>query len=979
MSLILVDGSALIYRAYYAFINNRFTAPSGEPTSVAFGFLMGLLRLIESRRPSHLAVVFDRPEPTFRHRRYAEYKATRKPMPDDLAAQLPRLRELLEAWGVAVCELAGWEGDDVMATLARRSAGVVETAWFYTGDKDFLQLVDGRTGLLKPGRRGDEVEVITLDEVRRAYRLEPAALIDVFALSGDASDNIPGAPGIGEKTALQLIQRYGSLDALYNRLDDEGLTPRLRRILAENREQVYLSRDLFRIDAEAPLTVEWARLRASLPSGGRFLELLQELGLRRVRELAQRLAATGAAEAGMAGGAAGAAAAASPVPAAPPRPSAQAAPAAEAVAVTPAEGAPETAASMGGGEIPRGRNYLIINDSKELESFLASLPEGAPLAVDTVTDGLRPERARLVGVSLSARPGEAAYIPVLVGATQGSPDGAAAAAAAPATLFDAAPAAAAPVESRLDWVRPRLGAALADPSRLKVGQNLKFDAWVLARHGLPLAGPLFDTLVAAYVLDPGRSRFGLDELAAEHLGLRTQPYAALFGAADRRRDILAVPLERLGPCAAERADVARRLYDVFAAALADAGLERLFHEVEMPLADVLLRMERHGIRVDTAFLGTLRSRFAAELAGLEARIHAAAGEPFNVQSPQQLARILFEKLGLKPTKKIQTGWSTDVSVLGDLAERHPLPGLILEHRQLAKLQNTYVDTLPELVDPATGLLHTSFNQAVAATGRLSSSDPNLQNIPVRTELGRLIRRAFVPRAPDRVFLSADYSQIELRLLAHLSADAALRAAFRDGADVHRRTAALIAGVPEDKVTPEMRTRAKAINFGVIYGMGARALARQTGVSTREATQFIASYFATYPGVRDWIEATRERARREGRVATLLGRRRLLPDIGSPNNRLRSLQERIAVNTPIQGTAADLIKLAMIRLDAELRARGLRTLLLLQVHDELLLEVPRDELAAARELVRDCMENVWDLTVPLVVEMHDGENWAQAHG
>lgn len=967
MSLILVDGSALVYRAYYAFINNRFTAPSGEPTSVAFGFLMGLLRLIESRRPSHLAVVFDRPEPTFRHRRYAEYKATRKPMPADLAAQLPRLRELLEAWGVAVCELAGWEGDDVMATLARRSAGVVETAWFYTGDKDFLQLVDARTGLLKPGRRGDEVEVVTLAEVRRDFRLEPAALIDVFALSGDASDNIPGAPGIGEKTALQLIQRYGSLDALYNRLDDEGLAPRLQRILAENREQVYLSRDLFRIDVEAPLPVEWPRLRTCLPAGGRFPELLQELGLRRVRELAQRLAAAGVAEA-----------------AAPalPEPRGEAAPAAEAVAGAPAGGPPESAAPVDGWELLRRRDYRIINDSNALDLFLASLPEGAPLAVDTETDSLRPERARLVGVSLSARPGEAAYIPVLIGATQDGAAGTAGAAvtpAAPATLFDTAPAPATPVESRLEWVRPRLGAALADPSRLKVGQNLKFDAWVLARHGLPLAGPLFDTLVAAYVLDPGRSRFGLDELAAEHLGLRTQPYAALFAAGDRRRDILAVPLERLGLYAAEDADVARRLHDVFAAALADAGLEELFREVEMPLAGVLLRMERHGIRVDTAFLGTLRSRFAAELAELEARIHAAAGEPFNVQSPQQLARILFEKLGLKPTKKIQTGWSTDVSVLSDLAERHPLPGLILEHRQLAKLQNTYVDTLPELVDPATGLLHTSFNQAVAATGRLSSSDPNLQNIPVRTELGRLIRQAFVPRAPDRVFLSADYSQIELRLLAHLSEDVALRAAFRDGADVHRRTAALIAGVPESQVTAEMRTRAKAINFGVIYGMGARALARQTGVSTREATQFIASYFATYPGVRDWIEATRERARREGRVATLLGRRRLLPDIGSPNNRLRSLQERIAVNTPIQGTAADLIKLAMIRLDAELGARGLRSLLLLQVHDELLLEVPRDELAAVRELVRDCMENVWSLTVPLVVEMHDGENWAQAHG
>ncbi len=935
MSLILVDGSALVYRAHFAFAGRPLNSPAGEPTSVAFGFCMGVLRVIEERRPEYLAVVFDRPGPVFRHQMFPAYKANRKPMPPELASQLPRLREVLSAWGVAVLELDGYEADDLMGTLARLSAGVADRVWFYTGDKDFQQLLDDRTGMLKPGARGADIVEVGPRDVQREYGVAPRTLIDVFALSGDSSDNIPGAPGIGIKTAAKLVAEAGSLDDLYRNLERPGVTTRLRRILLENREQVELSRRLFTIDEQVPLVPDWESLRTVLPANDTARALLAELGLRQVVALSDRLVARG-------------------IGAGPPYSGSVAAPDAVVDAV-------DERATPAPADWP---DYRLLATPADLAAWLKELPPGAPLAVDTETDGLRTDRARLVGVSLAVRPGAAVYIPVLErrGEAQGS-------------LF----AAAAEID-HLAWVRPLLAPVLADPTREKVGQNLKFDEWILARHGLPLAGPRFDTMVAAFVLDPSRLSFGLDALSEDCLGTTPIPYAALFGEGDRVRDILGVPLARLCAYAAEDADLTLRLRVRFAAELVAApGLQRLFRDLEMPLSEILYRMERRGIRVDTAMLAAVGDRFREELAALEVRIHEQAGGPFNVQSPKQLAEVLFGRLKLKPSKKTSSGWSTDVSVLEDLAAEHPLPALVLEHRQLAKLLGTYVEALVQLVNPDSGLVHTSFNQAVAATGRLSSSDPNLQNIPVRSENGRLIRRAFVPRDPGAVFLSADYSQIELRLLAHLSGDAELITTFHAAGDVHRRTAALINAIPVAEVTPLMRSRAKAINFGVIYGMGARALARRITVSVREAAAFIDAYFRTYPGVRDYIEATKSAARRDGGVTTMSGRRRPLPDIASDDPRRRSLAERMAVNTPIQGAAADLIKQAMLRVDRELQQSGSRALLLLQVHDELLLEVPRDELAVVTTLVRTAMEQVADLAVPLVVDVHEGADWAAAHG
>ncbi|MBK7671531.1 MAG: DNA polymerase I [bacterium] len=963
MSLILVDGSALVYRAHYAFAGRPLTAPSGEVTSVAFGFCHSVLSLVESRRPERLAVVFDRKGPNFRHAMYPEYKAHRKPMPPELAEQLPRLHELLAAWGVPVLGEDGVEADDVMATVAARAAARGEQAWLYSGDKDFLQLLGEHVGILKPGKHGDEVSEVTADTVRRDFGLEPAALVDVFALSGDKADNIPGAPGVGDKTALKLIQEFGTLENLFDRLEGSTLTPRLKRVIGENRELVLLSRDLFRIRRDVPVELDWDRLGTALPVSPPAQELLGLLGLRRVQTLAGKLAA--------------AAPNAAPAPATPATSTATTEPGqADAprrrrvpeVAAAPAPPAPD---EPGWRDRCAARGYVRLADDASLAAWLAQLDPQAALAVDTETDSLRAESCRLVGISLAGAaqdgtPLPPAYIPVRWRDSEPGP-------AAEGSLFPAGRE-----HDRLQAVAALLAPVLASDC-LKVGQNLKYDEWVLVRHGLPLDGPRFDTMLASYVLDPGRRSHGLDDLVGEFLEHRMMPYDELFERGDRRRDILAVDPWRLALYAAEDADYTLRLHAFLSPLLDETGLRELFAGLEMPVSAVLLRMERNGIRLDRAFLGTLRRRFEQELTELQKRIVALAGQDFNVNSSQQLAVILFEKLKLTPIKKTSTGWSTDVSVLSVLAEEHELPAAILEYRQVAKLQSTYVETLPLLADETTGLVHTSYNQAVAATGRLSSSDPNLQNIPIRTDLGRQIRRAFVPRAADNVFLSADYSQVELRLLAHLADDPGLQAAFRDGADVHRRTAALINGIAEDQVTSEMRSRAKAINFGVIYGMGARALARQTGVPVKEATAFIDRYFATYPGVRAFIETTRESARRHGWVQTMLGRRRLLPDITSADNRTRAFQERVAVNTPIQGTAADLIKLAMLRIQAALDAGDSGALLLLQVHDELVLEVPRASVEAVTALVRDGMEGALTLKVPLVVDIHTGSNWAEAHG
>lgn len=907
MKICLIDGSALVYRAHFALQRQPLLTRHGEITNASFGAANAVVRLREQLGADRVLAIFDAKGPTFRHELYAPYKAHRPPTPEDIRIQLPRVKEVLEAMQVPVLERQGFEADDLIGTLARKGREAGHEMWIFSGDKDFVPLVRPGVVLLKPATRlsGDD-EFLDEAAIKRKYGVRPAQFRDVLALMGDASDNVPGVPGIGEKTATKLVSTFESIDRLLEHLDDKRVNPRARRAIGEHREQLLLSRQLVTIDETVPIDHDFAQPAQWDPWTPAFRELCRELEF-------QTLLARFDTE-------------------------------------LPAQDAREEL------------RYTAITSVKALGERLAALPRDVAWCVDTETTGLDAMQAELVGFSISVREGEAFYVPVQVGAADTARD-----------LF------AAEEPARLPWpqVRELVRGPLEDPRIEKVGQNLKYDQTVLGQHGIELGGAAFDTMIASCLLAPERRQHNMDVLAEEVLGLRTVPYKALFEGLDHR-DIRKVPLDRLAHYACEDADVTRRLYERFGPELLADGLDHLLHDLEMPLSQVLLRMERRGVRLDTGLLGRLERQWEGELVGLVREIHELAGGEFNLNSPKQLQAVLFERLGLKPQRKTATGYSTDVDVLTALANEHALPGRLLEYRQLSKLLSTYVQSLPKLVNPATGCVHTSFNQAVAATGRLSSTDPNLQNIPIRSEQGRRIREAFVPREAGWVMLAADYSQIELRIMAHFAQEETLIDAFRQGEDIHARTAAIVNGVELDAVTGEMRRAAKAINFGILYGMGARALAQQIGVSSKAAQEFIDGYFARLPKVRAWIDATKAAAESDGEVRTLLGRRRRLPELASKDPRQRSFGERIAVNTPIQGSAADLIKRAMIDLDARIERERLPLRLLLQVHDELVVEAREDVVEEMAEVVRDAMEGVASLAVPLAVDVHWGANWAQAH-
>jgi DNA polymerase I len=907
VKIYLIDGSALVYRSHFALQRQPLLTRHGEITNASFGTANAVIRLREDFGADRVVALFDAKGPTFRHELYPQYKAHRPPTPEEIRAQLPRVHAVLASMDVPVLEQSGYEADDLIGTLARRGVELGHEMWIYSGDKDFVPLVRPGVSLLKPSPRAN-LEDEPLDEaaVKRKYGVRPAQYRDVLALMGDASDNVPGVPGIGEKTAIKLISTFESIDRLLERLEDKRIAPRARQALTEHRDQLALSRRLVTIDERVPVEFELGDAGSWNPWTTAFRELCREL------EFDSLLARFDV-----------------------------------------SQPAPTTAA---------GLQYVLVDSLGALRARVAGLPRDRAWCIDTETTGLDAMQAELVGISLSVREGEAFYVPVQVGAPEGGRD-----------LFGAHEADRLPWESVREILRP----FFVDPRIEKVGQNLKYDQTVLGEHGLELGGVAFDTMIASCLLAPERRQHNMDALAEEVLGLRTVPYKALFEGLEHT-DIRRVPLDRLTHYACEDADVTRRLYEVFGPQLVTDELDHLLDDLEMPLSQVLLRMERRGVRLDTDLLARLERQWKAELVDLVAAIHEMAGGAFNLNSPKQLQTVLFDRLGLKPQRKTSTGYSTDVDVLTALAEEHPLPGKLLEYRQLSKLLSTYVQSLPKLVNPRTGCVHTSFNQAVAATGRLSSTDPNLQNIPVRTEQGRRIREAFVPREQGWVMLAADYSQIELRILAHFAQEPNLVDAFRRGEDIHARTAAIVNGVALDDVTGEMRHAAKAINFGILYGMGARALAQQIGVSSKQAQEFIDGYFARLPRVRAWIDATKARAEADRGVRTMLGRRRRLPELASSDPRQRSFGERIAVNTPIQGSAADLIKRAMIDLDARIEREQLPARLLLQVHDELVLEVREDAAEAMADVVRAAMQDVADLAVPLVVDVHTGANWAQAH-
>jgi DNA polymerase-1 len=894
--LFLVDGSALAYRSYFAFIRNPLINSKGENTSAIFGFTRTLLDLVSQEKPDYMAVAFDTPEPTFRHERFANYKATRQKMPEELSLQWPRLKEVTEALGVALIELPGYEADDVMGTLTKQAERAGLETFLVTADKDLMQLVSPCVKIYGLRKVGNQQEILDPAGVQQKFGVPPQRVIDVLALMGDTSDNIPGVRGIGEKTAIKLIQDYGDLETVIAKVDEikpKGVAEKIRA----NIDMARLSQELATIHTDVPLPCAPTDLTLRPPDAARLTAIFKELEF---GSLTRQFAA-------------------------------------------------QTEADHQG--------YQLIRSRTAFDRFVEALRAQPRFALDTETTALDAVNAELVCLSLSWAPGEAYCVPVEF-SEAGQPDDQA-------------------------YVLERLKPILEDPAVLKCGQNIKYDMLVLSRYGIELQGVEFDTMVASYVVNPSGRQHNLDALAAEYLHIKKIPITALIGSGKAQRTMREVPIDDVARYACEDADVTWRLRDLLEAKLRETETWDLFQRVEIPLIAVLKDMEQVGVRLDVPLLQQMSLEMERQLLGLTQEIHALAGEVFNINSTQQLGRILFDKLeihkaqGVKRVRKTKTGYSTDVAALEQFKD-HPLVQKMLEYRQLAKLKSTYVDALPQLVNPRTGRVHTSYNQTVAATGRLSSSDPNLQNIPARTELGREIRKAFIAETEERCLLSADYSQIELRILAHLSQDAALIESFRLGEDVHRRTAARIFGVPPEQVTPEQRARAKTINFGVIYGMGPMRLAREIDISLEEAKHFIEAYFATYPGVHRYTIEAVEKARERGYAMTILGRRRYLPELFSDNQGTRVAAEYMAVNTPVQGSSADLIKLAMINIHNRLRGEKLAAQMLLQVHDELVFEVPLDEVETVKALVVGEMEGAVQLEVPIKADVGCGRNWFEAH-
>jgi DNA polymerase-1 len=891
-TLFLVDGSSYFYRAYFGL--RGLATSAGIPTNAVFVFANMLLRISRQHAPDYLAVVFDAPGKTFRDDLYDRYKATREPMPEDLSSQVPVIKRLPELFAIPALEVPGVEADDVIGTLARGALARGLDVVILTGDKDFMQLVTKNKGDARPGiiLYDDMKERWTgIDQVVEKFGVPPERVIDVQGLMGDATDNIPGVHGIGEKTAAKLVQAHGSIDEIYRHLDK--VEKRWQPMLERDRAGAELSRRLATIKTDVPLPLKVEDLVPGTPDKERLSKLFRELEFTKLLD------------------------------------------------------------QVGGAPDPERKTlsfdkYRTVTTAGELDEVVRDLRKAPRISLDLETTSVDPMRAQIVGITVCVKEGESRYIPV--GHTY---------LGAPAQL---------PVEKVLEALRP----ILTDPKKRIVGQNIKYDALILARYGVEIATIDFDTMVASYLLDPDKGPHNLASISRERLGHDMILFEDVVGRGKKQTTFDQVPVERARDYSGEDADVVFRVVPILEEKLAADGLADLMRDMELPLVRVLLDMERTGVRIEAGILRKLSQEFAARMKAAMDEVHRLAGEPFNLDSPKQLQRILFEKLGLKAGKQTKTGYSTDVGVLEKLAEDHPLPGKLLEYRQLSNF-GAPTSTAPGMISAGTG--RSTLVQAVAATGRLSSSDPNLQNIPIRSPEGKLIRTAFVPD-PGCVYLSADYSQIELRVLAHLSGDPRLGAAFRENLDIHRATAADIFEVDPAKVTEDQRRKAKEINFGLLYGMGAGGMAQRMRLDLKTARDFIDRYFSRYARVKGYLEGTLETGRRTGFVTTALGRRRYVRGLTSRNAMERSPAERIAVNAPIQGTAADIMKLAMIAVWRRLKSEKSKTRMILQVHDELVLEAPEKEAGSASALLREEMERAFPLAVPLKVSLSEGRSWAE---
>lgn len=921
--LFLLDAYALIFRAYYAFISNPMTNSRGMPTSTVFGFALALDEVLRKEDPSHIAVVFDPPGPTFRNEMYSEYKANRESTPEDIKLSVPYIKKLIEGYNIQIIEEPGFEADDVIGTMAKNAEKEGYTVYMMTPDKDFAQLVSDRIYMYKPGRGGNAPEILGPSEVKEKFLVEqPIQVIDILALMGDASDNIPGARGIGEKTAKKLIGEFRSVEGVYENIDQ--LKGKQKENLEASHEQVLLSKELATISLEVPLRLNTGELKRKEINRAALEGLFGELEF---KNLSQRILGEEA------------------PPAAP----------AESANQGTLFGAPEP--SSGG--IPKStmRNietvdhqYALVDDEAGVRALAGTLSGLDAFCFDTETTGLDALEAELVGIAFSWEPHKATYVAFGEDRTQAQ-----------------------------QWI-DLLAAPFQNPHIEKIGQNLKYDLHILKNYQLDVKGRLFDTMIAHFLLEP-EQRHNLNVLAEQYLDYSMVKIEELIGRKGGRQiSFRSVDLLKAKEYAGEDADITLQVAGILKRHIEEKGFSKLSEQVEMPLVPVLMKMEHHGVKLDVAALKIFGESLRSEIISLETEIYGLAGTGFNISSPKQLGEVLFEKLKIvaDPKKTKTKQYATGEEVLLQLKEKHPVVERVLEYRSLRKLLSTYVEALPKLVNKRTGRVHSSFNQALVTTGRLSSINPNLQNIPVREERGREIRRAFIPGEKNNRFLSADYSQIELRLMAHLSGDPQMIEAFVNDEDIHAATAAKIYKVSLGSVTREMRSNAKTANFGIIYGISAFGLSQRMHISRSEAKQFIDGYFETYPGVRDFMDHCIKMARENGYVETMYGRRRLLPDILSRNAVVRGNAERNAINSPIQGSAADVIKIAMVNIQEAFEAEQIKSFMILQVHDELNFDVYPEELDRVKQIVREKMEHAARLRVPLIVDMGDGANWLEAH-
>lgn len=941
IKLFLIDGHALAYRSYFAFINANLRNSKGVPTGSLMGFANTLVKLLETEKPTHIAVAWDTHAPTFRHEMDEAYKANRPPQPDELRVTIPLMKEMVTHFGFQNLEKEGYEADDIIGTLAQQAGIDGAEVFMVTPDKDFMQLVTDKVRMYKPLNNGDGFQVIDPDGVKDFFGVPPEQVIDVLAIIGDTSDNIPGVPGIGKKGAPKLIQEYGSLEAAIEAAP--GIkAKRVREGLTQNADQALLSKKMIVIDTQVPDTVSWTELKWEGPHAASLSEFFGQMEFRTLsRKFGEAMAAQGS--------------------------SSQDAQVQKSASAHRRDQQSGQGDLFGTGHQPTQQadtaslktlesekaDYRLVSEAEELDALLAMLQGADYFCFDTETTASDPMYAALVGLAFSARKGEAFYVPVK--GADGEGEG-----------FD------------LSEIRDRLQTVLGNES-LKVAQNYKYDYMVLKRHGIEVRGPLFDTMIAAYLIDSNQ-KLSMDELSRHYLGYEPVSIETLIGKGREQKSMRDVPVEKVMPYACEDADITLQLYEVLRKKTAADGLAEIAETVEFPLIRVLGDLEMNGISLDTGMLGAFSAQLGEDMNVLEQQIFEEAGETFNINSPAQLGDILFEKLKLPSGKKTKTGkYSTNEQILTDLAAfGHKLPALVLDYRSLSKLKSTYADALPKLIHPQTGRIHTSLNQQVAATGRLSSSNPNLQNIPVRTDRGREIRKAFIA-GEGMVLIAADYSQIELRVIASISEDAAMMQAFQDDQDIHARTAMEIFGLSSlDEVDRDMRRKAKEVNFGIPYGVSAFGLAQRLGIERSEAKTIIDAYFERFPGIRNYIRETTAFAREHGYVTTLLGRRRYIPEIRSSNPNMRAFAERTAINMPIQGTAADLIKIAMVRLHSRLIEEMPECRMLLQVHDELLLEVPETKADQAVKLIRIEMERAMELKVPVKAEAGIARNWLEAH-